>query len=83
VKTPAYSSLTAFLAHWRALRSLTAPDNAQSALLAEMESMLGELGPDERGALEGADSGGDAARHRQRAERHLSRILRQRGVLSG
>jgi hypothetical protein len=83
VKLPVYSSLAAFLAHWRALRNLTAPVNEQAALLAEMESILGELGRDERDTLERGEGAGDAARRRQRAERHLSRIMRQRGVLSG
>lgn len=83
MKPPAYSSLTAFLAHRRALRELTARDPAQSEHLARMEAAIAELGPAERGAIDSAMADGAAARHRQRAERHLSQILRDRGWLTG
>lgn len=83
MNAPAYSSLTAFLAHLRALRSLTAPDREQSARLAEMESIIGELTPSERESMQSSGAAGEQARHRQRAERHLTQILRNRGILSG
>jgi hypothetical protein len=83
VKTPAYSSLTAFIAHLHALRALPAPTRDQAARLAEMQALIAELAQGEREALEGGDASGASGRHRQRAERHLSQLLRDRGVLAG
>ncbi len=83
MKEPAYSSLTAFLAHRRSLRALAGRSAAQSALLGEMDAAVAELNPADRDALEAADAGGERARHRQRAERHLAQLLRRRGMLSG
>jgi hypothetical protein len=83
VNTLSYSSLTAFLAHRRALRALGSRSPEQSAWLAEMETLIAQLSPGERESLENADAAGEQARHRQRAERHLIQILRRRGVLSG
>lgn len=78
-----YSSLAAFLAHYRTLRhagSLRADDRD---LLAAMERALGALAPADRAAL--ADTGADPAtlRRRQRAERALRRLLVQQGLLQG
>lgn len=78
----AYSSLTAFIAHLRALRSLNSPDQEQSSRLAEMESIIGELTAGERESLQTIGASGGDARHRQRSERHLIQILRNRGILS-
>jgi hypothetical protein len=83
VNAKSYSSLTAFLAHRLGLRNAGARDQAQSALLAEMDAMLAELGPAEREAIDSAGAGGEHARHRERAARHLTQILQQRGWLSG
>ncbi len=77
----AYSSLTAFLAHRAMLCALAKRTPDQSALLAEMDAAIAELCPADCDALEG-DAGGERARRRQRAERHLTQILRQRGILS-
>jgi hypothetical protein len=77
-----YSSLTAFIAHLRALRSLTSPDQEQSPRLAEMESIINELSPGERESLQTIGASGGDTRHRQRSERHLIQILRNRGILS-
>jgi hypothetical protein len=74
--------LTAFLAHRRALRELAASGPEQSAMLTEMEALLRQLNPGEPDALDSIDSMGANARHRERAERHLTHILRQRGVLA-
>ncbi len=79
---PTYSSLTAFLAHRAMLRTLAERTPEQSALLAEMDAAIAVLGSADCDALEG-DAGGERARRRQRAERHLTQILRQRGILSG
>lgn len=91
MKLQAYSSLTAFIAHLQALRlakPLSSATPEQLAWLAAMESIIGELTPAERealqdGGLSGGETSGVDARHRQRAERHLTQILRNRGILSG
>ncbi len=83
MNTLSYSSLTAFLAHRRVLRALGSGSPEQSARLEEMEALIAQLSRAERDSLEDADAAGEQARHRQRAERHLIQILRQRGWLSG
>lgn len=83
MKGPAYSSLTAFLAHRASLRALAERTPEQSALLAEMDAAIAEVAPADRDTLEAAEAAGERARRRQRAERHLAQILRQRGILSG
>jgi hypothetical protein len=83
VNPSAYSSLTAFLAHWRALRESTSRSPEQSERRAQMEAAIAELTPAERDAIDSETTGGAAARHRQRAQRHLSQILRDRGWLAG
>lgn len=83
MNTPAYSSLTAFLAHRSALRADSSRGPDQSERLAQMEALIAQLSPAERDSLEAADAGGEQGRHRQRAERHLIQILRQQGWLSG
>jgi hypothetical protein len=83
VNSRTYSSLTAFLAHRLALRGADVRDAEQSELLAEMDALLAELSPAERAAIESAGPGGEHERHRERAERHLTQILRRRGWLSG
>ena len=83
MKLAAYSSLTAFMAHWRGLRSLASSGREQLVWLAEMESIIGELARNERESLQGDGAAGEDARRRQRAERHLTQILRSRHVLSG
>jgi hypothetical protein len=83
VNGKSYSSLTAFLAHRLALHDAGARDQAQSALMAGMDALIAELSPAERGAIDSAGAGGEHARHRERAARHLTQILQQRGWLSG
>jgi hypothetical protein len=83
VKTPPYSSLTAFLAHLGALRSVAASTPEQTARLAEMEAAVARLAPAERDALESGDDTGAPRRHRERAARHLIQILREQGSLAG
>ena len=97
MKPGAYASLAAFLAHWRALKhasadALTADELARSA---EMDEIIAALRPEERAALEAANTddgsagagaaaadSGVARRHRERAEVRLARELRARGVLA-
>jgi hypothetical protein len=90
-----YSSLTAFLAHYDALRRRR-PDGfaatlaADAAARAEIDGVIDELGDADRAALAdepasvaNAASAGAAARHRTRAELKLRRLLIARGMLSG
>jgi hypothetical protein len=96
MKLDVYSSLAAFLAHWRALTLAPADTQAPDELSrgAAMGEIIAALRPEERAALEaartgagGADDGsanaGAARRHRERAELSLGRELRARGLLAG
>jgi hypothetical protein len=82
-KIPAYSSLAAFLAHYRALKSSAGYSEDKNRLLAAMETAIGALSPEERAALESGAADGTARRHRERAELKLSRELAARGMLAG
>jgi hypothetical protein len=95
MKLDVYSSLAAFLAHWRALKQANADTLAVDDLArrAEMDAMIAALRPEERSALQAAnnharsdDDGsadvGATRRHRERAELRLARELRARGVLA-
>jgi hypothetical protein len=95
MKLDAYSSLVAFLAHWRALKHANADALAADDLArrAEMDEMIAALRPEERAALEAAnnhagsadDGSADAGatrRHRERAELRLVRELRARRLLA-
>jgi hypothetical protein len=90
MKPAAYASLTACLAHWRALKhvsagALAADERARSA---EMDEIIAALRPEERVALEAANTedgsagAGAVRRHRERAELKLARELRARGLLA-
>ena len=83
MKTLAYSSLAAFLAHYRALRDAAPSEPQERELLARMEDIVGALHPADRAAL--LDDGNDSAttRHRQRAERLLRLLLAGQGILQG
>jgi len=83
VKTLAYSSLAAFLAHYRALRDTASSEPRERELLAMMEDVVGGLHPADRAAL--LDNGNDSAtmRRRQRAERSLRLLLAGQGILQG
>ncbi|HVB80720.1 MAG TPA: hypothetical protein VNE82_12340 [Candidatus Binataceae bacterium] len=91
MKLDAYSSLAAFLAHWRALRRASTGASAADELArrAAMDEIIAALRPAERAALEAANidhesaSAGAALRHRERAELQLARELRTRGLLAG
>jgi hypothetical protein len=91
MKLDAYSSLAAFLAHWRALEHAPADDLAADELArrAAMGEIIAALRPEERAALEAVRMGaavaddGSARRHRERAELRLARELRARGLLAG
>jgi hypothetical protein len=85
VKIPAYSSLSAFLAHYRALKSAASRSAYDEQLLAEMSALLAMpamLAPDARAALDSPANNPSAKRHRERAELDLRRELAARGILS-
>jgi len=90
MKPGAYASLAAFLAHWRALKhaSAGALNLDELARRAEMDDIIAALRPEERAALEtantddGSAGAGAARRHRERAEVRLARELRARGLLA-
>ena len=91
MKPGAYASLTAFLAHWRALKRTSAGALSADELArrAEMDEIIAAaLRPEERAALDAANtddgsaSAGVARRHRERAEVRLARELRARGSLA-
>ena len=75
-----YTSLSAYLAHWRALRNAGAsvPDDP---LLSQMNQTIAEILGDEQRYLidDAADSA--ASRRRERAETRLRHELIQRGVI--
>lgn len=93
MKLIAYSSLVAFLAHYRALKkqrsaSGTAAMSAkETQYLAEMENLLGLLDSADRALLESDPSlaplEGATGRRRARAELKLRRELMRRGILAG
>jgi hypothetical protein len=82
MKTPAYSSLTAFLSHYRALQSATSHTADDDLLRAEMTKILNTLPPDELSALTSTNDDPAARRHRERAQLHLSRELIARGIVA-
>lgn len=83
MKNSAYSSLTAFLAHHRALASARTRSADDELLLADMSAVLNTLPPDELSALTLIDDKPASRRHRERAELHLRRELIARGIIAG
>jgi hypothetical protein len=83
VKNPAYSSLAAFLADYRALRSAASRDSEDERLLAEMSAAIATLAPEVRAALDSTEDTAAAKRHRARAEFQLHRVLAARGMVAG
>ncbi|MFZ0889068.1 MAG: hypothetical protein WA005_11490 [Candidatus Binataceae bacterium] len=84
MKLTPYSSLAAFAAHYRALRSSKEFTEDERARLAEMNEALDTLGADIRAVLDSEAAGdGAAMRRRERAERKLRRELIARGMLTG
>jgi hypothetical protein len=83
VKIPAYSSLAAFLAHYRALKSDAARSAVDDQLLAEMSKAIATLASEAHAALDSTDDTASARRHRARAELQLRRELAARGIVAG
>jgi len=91
MKADGYSSLTAFLAHYRALSAAARSDgdglsSHERVLLAAMEQAFAALSREERTALlaesdDGTQSASALARRRARAELRLRRMLIARTLL--
>jgi hypothetical protein len=83
VKNPAYSSLAAFLEHYRALKSAAALGTEDERLLVEMSAAIATLAPEVRAALDSTEDTPAANRHRARAEFQLRRVLVSNGMVAG
>jgi hypothetical protein len=83
VKIPAYSSLAAFLAHYRALKSDASRAADDDQLLSEMSAAIATLTPEARASLDSTEDSASARRHRDRAELQLRRELVIRGIVAG
>jgi hypothetical protein len=83
VKIPAYSSLAAFLAHYRALKTDTSRAADDDQLFAEMSAVIATLPPEARASLDSTEDSTSARRHRDRAELQLRRELVARGIVAG
>jgi hypothetical protein len=80
---PAYASLAAFLAHYRALAAAGSRSAEEDRVLAAMRKYLDAISAEERSALESDSAEPAARRHRERAEMHLRRELVARGAIAG
>ena len=80
-----YSSVSAFLAHYHALKKISASalSDDDRNRLAAIEQLLEVLRPEEREAIAADSKDPDVARHRERASLRLRRELMTRGVLDG
>ena len=83
VKVPAYSSLAAFLAHYRALKSIPSRGPDDEEIFAEMLAAIATLAPEVRAALDSTEDNPAANRHRARAELQLRRVIAARGIVAG
>lgn len=83
MKSGPYSSLAAFLAHYRALASAASRTSDEDRLFAELAAAIAILSTEQRAALDSSDSTASARRSRERAELHLRRELVARGIVSG
>jgi hypothetical protein len=83
VKIPAYSSVTAFLAHYRALKSAASRSSHDEQLFAAVSAAIATLAPQARGALESVEDSARIKRHRDRDELQLRRELAARGIVAG
>jgi len=83
VKNPAYSSLAAFLEHYRALKSGVPLGPEDERLFGEMSAAIATLAPEVRAALVSTEDTHAANRHRARADYQLRRVLAARGMVAG
>ena len=80
-----YSSVSAFLAHYQALRKVPVAslEDEDRRRLDAIEKLLEVLRPAEREAVESNSGEPAVARHRERASLRLRRELMARGALDG
>jgi predicted RNA binding protein with dsRBD fold (UPF0201 family) len=80
-----YSSVSAFLAHYQALRKISAlaPTEDERKRLDAMDRLLDLLRPEERAAVDSDSVDPVVVRHRERASLQLRRELMARGALDG
>jgi hypothetical protein len=83
MKSPPYSSLAAFLAHYRALLSASSRTPDEDQIFDQMTAAIATLSPELRAALDSSDSTASARRSRERAELHLRRELVAHRIVSG
>jgi hypothetical protein len=77
-----YSSLEAYLAHWRALQRQQNPAPAKSTVLDELNRVVLEVLGEESRYLKEAPVDSAARRRRDRAEARLRRELIARGTIA-
>jgi hypothetical protein len=75
--------LAAFLAHYRALKSIAARSADDERLFVEMSAAIATLAPEARAALDSIEDNPNAQRHRERAQLQLHRELVVRGIVAG
>jgi len=75
--------VTAFLAHYRALKSAASRSSDDEQLFAAMSAAIATLAPQARTALDCVEDGARTKRHRDRAELQLRRELAARGIVAG
>jgi hypothetical protein len=79
-----YSSLSAFLAHYRALRSASVLNESERAALAELDRAVARVDQDViRAALDDNADTAAARRRIERARRTLVRELAAQGIIGG
>ena len=83
MKIPTYSSLAAFLAHYRALKSDASRSADDERLFVEMSAVIATLAAESRAALDSSEDTASAKRLRERAELQLRRELVARGIVAG
>jgi hypothetical protein len=83
MKLSTYSSVSAFIAHFRALKAARNRTVEEESLFVEMSEAVDSLHQPERAALESDEQISTARRRRERAEINLRRQLLARGILSG
>jgi len=83
MEVPRYSSLTAFLAHYHALKSAPSRASNDERLFNEMSAAIETLAPATRAALDSSEDSARAKRHRERAELQLRRELAASGIVAG
>jgi hypothetical protein len=83
VKIPAYSSVTAFLEHYHALKSDSSRNSDDEQLFAEMSAAIARLPSETRAALDFIDDSASGGRQRERAVLQLRSELAAREIVAG